>query len=300
MPSSRSGSHSLTEMTGGRETLHVFFGGEERPGFGVLRFEGVKAVGVGVGVVVQVEQESVVFDGGREVVAGPGAGDVGAECVEAADQVGAALTGETESEGEGEVAAAAGSGDDDAGRIDAESQGVVVEPAQAGDAVVEAAGVRREVGRGGGYEGVAEVDHCDGDAVAGDEAAPGAGARVVARAGLHAAAVDVVDGRQRGVGLGADQQDVDRVAVGLGGDGFGADVEAVGGGELFEFGGVEGGEGASRARIASGLFIRSISSSRFETSGWEMAGRSPNMALRRGSMRGSSAILFMGRSCSRG
>ena len=90
---------------------------------------------------MQVEQDPVVLGRGRQVVARPAAGDVGAERVEAADQAGVAGTGDAEADGEREVAAAALAGDDDAAGVDAEFVGVGGDPAQAGDAVVEARGV---------------------------------------------------------------------------------------------------------------------------------------------------------------
>ena len=237
MPSSRSGADALVDGDdGGREaadsltemTVGVRFGGEAGPGERVLGLELLDAVAHRAVVVVEVEEDAVVFDGGGEVVAGPAAGDVGAERVEAADEIGVALAVEAQTEGEGQVAAAAGAGDDDSRRVDAKFVGVVGDPTQARDAVVEAGRIGRDFGRDRGDDGVAELNRRDGDAVASEQACPGAGPIVEAGAGRHSAAVDRVDAGQRLVALGADEQDRNLVAVGLRAERHGALGEAVG------------------------------------------------------------------------
>ena len=148
MPSSRSGSHSLTEMTVAGKPATSSSLAKRRPGERVFGLEGIDSIAEGAVVVVQVEQDPVVFGRGRQVVARPAAGDVGAERVEAADQAGVAGTGDAEADGEGEIAATALAGDDDAAGVDAEFVGVGGDPAQAGDAIVEARGVGLDLGRG--------------------------------------------------------------------------------------------------------------------------------------------------------
>ena len=160
-------------MTVSGKPATSLFAGEERPGERVFSLECIDSIAEGAVVVVQVEQDAVVFGRGGQVVARPATGDVGAERVEAAGQAGVAGTGDAEADGEGEVAAAALAGDDDAAGVDAEFVGVGGDPAEAGDAVVEAGGVGLDLGRGGCGDAVAEVNHGDGDAALGDDAAPG-------------------------------------------------------------------------------------------------------------------------------
>ena len=57
-----------------------------------------------------------------------------------------------------------------------------VNPFQAGNAVVEAGGKRRDFRSRRGAQRIAEVDHRDGDAVGGDHPAPGP---VIARVARH-------------------------------------------------------------------------------------------------------------------
>ena len=127
----------------------------------------------------------------------PLAGDVGTQRVEALDQAQVTVALEREPRGQGEIAAAALAGDDDLRRVDPEFGGVRGHPAQAGHAVVQAGRERGHLGRRRGRDAVAEVHHDDHDAVGGNVLAPAPVHPVEAGHGGHAAAVDVIDARQR-------------------------------------------------------------------------------------------------------
>ena len=143
-------------------------------------------------------------------------------------------------------------------------------------------------------ERIAEVDHRDGHALRGDHPAPRPVHAVEARHRLHAAAVDVVDARQRIGRLRPDELDLDRVAVRLGHEFVGRD-----------------GQTRSTARpprcracraprvmaaciaSASGVLTSASSSSRLAMSGCGPLGIMPISALMRGSIRGSLTILLI-------
>ena len=120
MPSSRSGSHSLTLITVGGKPCDVRGGREGRPGQRVALGEGLDPVADRAAVVVQVEQDAVVLRRGRALRRRPLARDVGAQRVEALDEAELAVLLQLEAGGERQVAAAALARDDDAGRVDVE------------------------------------------------------------------------------------------------------------------------------------------------------------------------------------
>jgi hypothetical protein len=167
-------------------------------------------------VVVQIEQDAVVLERRRQALLRPLTGDVRAERVEPADHSQVSVLLELEPRGQRQVPAAALARDDDAPGVDAQARRVLVQPADARHAVVQARGERRHLRRRRGRERVAEVDHRHRDALRGDDPAPGAVHAVEARHRLHAAAVDVVHAGQRLARLRPDELNLDGVALGRG------------------------------------------------------------------------------------
>ena len=189
---------------------------EARPGQRVLPLELLDPVGQRSAVVVQVEQDAVVLDRRRQVVLRPDSRDVGAQRVEALDQSELAVLLQLEAGRERQVAAAALARDDDALGVDAERAAFSCSHCTPDTQSFRPAGKGSTSGSRGSREAVPEVHHRDRHALGRDDPAPRLVHAVEARHGLHAAPVDVVDARQRPVGLGPDQLDLDRVAVGRG------------------------------------------------------------------------------------
>ena len=109
---------------------------------------------------------------------------------------------------------------------------MVDHPVETGDAVVQSGGKGSHLRGRRGSQGISEVDHHHGDAVGGNDLAPGPVHAVVARHRHHPAPVDVVHAGHRVLGFRSDHLQVDEIAVGLGDDLFGVDVQTLGRGEL--------------------------------------------------------------------
>src|SRR5271166_4542127 len=198
-----------------RKPLNVLLSCEGWPGQRVVPGEGLDPVPDGAAVVMQVEQDPVVFRRGGALRRRPLTGDVRAQRVQARDKAELTVLLEFETGSERQVAAAALARDDDAGSVDVEVPGVGGDPLQPRQAVVETGWERGHLGYGRGHHRVAEVDHHHCNAVGRDDLAPAAVHAVVAGQRRHAATVDVIDTGDRLVTVGPDDLNVDRVAIRL-------------------------------------------------------------------------------------
>ena len=199
MPSSRSGSHSLTLMTVGGKSVTSSSVANDGHASGLPASSSLDAVGDGAAVVVQVdEQDAVVLDRGREAVLRPATGDVRAQRVEAADEPDVAVAEQLHARSPASGSRRRSRRRRRRGRRRCRSSAALADDQlHAGHAVVEAGRERRDLGRRRRRQAVAEVDHRHGHALVGDDPAPRSGTCRRSTTGLHAAAVDVVHARQR-------------------------------------------------------------------------------------------------------
>ena len=140
-------------------------------------------------------------------------GNIGTHGVEPLDQADIPVLFQLQACGQGQVTAAALASNDDAVRVDVQLGAVFFHPLQARYAVIETSGEGIDLWRRRGPQAVSEVHHGHGHAPGSDNTAPGLIESVIAGHDHHAAAMDVIDAGEGLVGVGADELDIDPIAV---------------------------------------------------------------------------------------